>query len=125
MFNKFTDNRGKFQESLIDDVRGMLSLYEATHLRIHGEDLLDEALNFTTKHLNFALANLSNNTFEAQLVHALNQPIHKGLTRLESRHYISFYEQVDSHNKVLLDFAKLDFNLLQKLHQGELSEITR
>ncbi|KAI8552718.1 hypothetical protein RHMOL_Rhmol06G0288600 [Rhododendron molle] len=125
MFNKFTDNRGKFQESLTNDVRGMLSLYEATHLRVHGEGLLEEALDFTTTHLNSALPNLSNSTIAAQVVHALNQPIHKGLTRLESRHYISFYEQDDSHNKILLDCAKLDFNLLQKLHQRELSEITR
>ncbi|KAH7861221.1 hypothetical protein Vadar_023293 [Vaccinium darrowii] len=126
VFNKFKDNKGKFQQSLTDDVRGMLSLYEAAHLRVHGEDILDEALDFTTTHLNSALPNLNNpSTIAAQVLHALNQPIHKGLTRLESRHYISFYEQDDTHNKVLLDFAKLDFNLLQKLHQRELSEITR
>ncbi|KAH7860923.1 hypothetical protein Vadar_019579 [Vaccinium darrowii] len=126
VFNKFKDNKGKFQQSLTDDVRGMLSLYEAAHLRVHEEDILDEALDFTTTHLNSALPNLNNpSTIAAQVLHALNQPIHKGLTRLESRHYISFYEQDDTHNKVLLDFAKLDFNLLQKLHQRELSEITR
>ncbi|GFZ06548.1 terpenoid cyclases/Protein prenyltransferases superfamily protein [Actinidia rufa] len=68
--------------------------------------------------------NLSNPIAE-HVVHALNQPIHKGLTRLDARRYISFYEQDDSHNKDLLNFAKLDFNLLQKLHQRELSEITR
>ncbi|KAG5546357.1 hypothetical protein RHGRI_018514 [Rhododendron griersonianum] len=125
VFNKLKDNEGKFKESLIGDVRGLLSLYEATHLRVHQEDILDEALEFTTTHLNSALSNLSNNPIAAQVVHALDQPIHLGLTRLESRHYISFYEKDDSHNKVLLDFAKLDFNLLQKLHQRELSEFTR
>ncbi|KAE9458161.1 hypothetical protein C3L33_09930, partial [Rhododendron williamsianum] len=103
----------------------MLSLFEATHLRVHGEDILDEALTFTTTHLNSALPNLSKNPLEAQVVHALNQPIHKGLTRLEARCYFLFYEQDDSHNKTILDFAKLDFNLLQKLYQRELGEITR
>jgi hypothetical protein len=29
----------------------MLSLYEATHLRVHGEAILDEALVFTATHL--------------------------------------------------------------------------
>ncbi|KAH7861279.1 hypothetical protein Vadar_024120 [Vaccinium darrowii] len=127
IFNKLKDDEGKFQESLIGDVRGLLSLYEGTHLRVHGEDILDEALEFTTTQLNSALPNLSNNPIAAQVVHALNenQPIHTGLTRLESRHFISLYEKDDSHNKVLLDFAKLDFNLLQKSHQRELSEITR
>ena len=28
VFNKFKDNMGNFKESLIKDVRGMLSLYE-------------------------------------------------------------------------------------------------
>ncbi|KAI8539674.1 hypothetical protein RHMOL_Rhmol09G0201400 [Rhododendron molle] len=125
VFNKFKDNDGTFKESLIGDVRGLLSLYEATFLSIHQEDILDEAMEFTTTHLNSALPNLRNNPIAAQVVHALYQPIHKGLTRLESRHYISFYQKDDSHNKVLLDFAKLDFNLLQKLHQKELSEMTR
>lgn len=102
-------------------------MHEATHLRVHGEDILDEALEFTTTHLNSALPNLGNNPIEAQVAHALieNQPIHMGLTRLESRHFISFYEKDDSHNKVLLDFAKLDFNILQKSHQRQLREITR
>ncbi|KAH7859738.1 hypothetical protein Vadar_004854 [Vaccinium darrowii] len=113
MLIKLKDKQGKFKESLIGDVRGLLSLHEA--------------LEFTTTYLISALPNLSNNPIEAQVAHALieNQPIHKGLTRLESRHFISCYEQNDSHNKVLLDFAKLDFNLLQKLHQRELSEFTR
>ncbi|KAI8552712.1 hypothetical protein RHMOL_Rhmol06G0288000 [Rhododendron molle] len=124
VFNKFKDNKGKFQEYVKGDVRGLVSLYEATHLRVHGEDILDEALDFTTTHLNSAVPNLKN-AIADQVVHALNQPIHKGLTRLEARHYILFYEQEDSHNKTLLDFAKLDFNRLQKLHQKELSEITR
>ncbi|KAF5948760.1 hypothetical protein HYC85_014717 [Camellia sinensis] len=34
VFNKFKDNNGKFHEYVIGDVRGMLSLYEATHLRM-------------------------------------------------------------------------------------------
>ncbi|KAF5949085.1 hypothetical protein HYC85_015042 [Camellia sinensis] len=97
---------------------------EAAHLRVRGEDILDEALSFTITHLESAVSNLSN-LVQEQVIHALNQPIHKGLTRLEATRYFFFYEQDDSHNKVLLNFAKLDFNLLQKMHQWELSEITR
>ncbi|CAK9136861.1 unnamed protein product [Ilex paraguariensis] len=103
---------------------GLLSLFEATHLRVHGEDILDEALAFTTMHLNSWLPHLSDPLAE-QVNHALQQPIYKGLTRLESRFYMSIYQEDDSHNRVLLHFAKLDFNLLQKVHQRELSVITR
>ena len=123
LFNNFKDNEGNFKESLSSDVRGMLSLYEATHFRVHGEDILDEALAFTTTHLQSA-AKYSLNPLAEQVVHALKQPIRKGLPRLEARHYFSVYQADDSHNKALLKLAKLDFNLLQKLHQKELSDIS-
>ncbi|CAL5406936.1 unnamed protein product [Camellia sinensis] len=113
VFYEFKDDNGKILESLIRDVRGMLSLYEAAHLRLAGDDILDEALSFTITHLEFAVPNLSN-LVQEQVIHALNQPIHKGLTRLEATRYFFFFEQDDSHNKVLLNFAKLDFNLLEK-----------
>ncbi|KAE7997877.1 hypothetical protein FH972_002473 [Carpinus fangiana] len=59
MFTKFKNNKGNFKESLINDVQGMLSLYEAAHLRGHGEDILDEALVFTAIHLESVASHLS------------------------------------------------------------------
>nr|UJH94377.1 germacrene D synthase 1 [Zanthoxylum ailanthoides] len=124
VFDKFKDSDGKFKASLVNDVRGMLSLYEATHLRVHGENILDEGLAFTTTHLESVVTqNIS--PLAAQVKHALNRPIRKGLQRLEARHYMPFYQEEASHNEALLTFAKLDFNKLQKLHQKELSDITR
>lgn len=124
IFNHFKDSDGKFKESLVNDVVGLLSLYEATHLRIHGEDILDEALTFTTTHLESATHHLSP-ILSKQVTHAMYQPFWKGLPRLETRHYLSLYQERDSQNETLLNFAKLDFNLLQQVHQRELSEISR
>ncbi|KAM4092545.1 hypothetical protein ACB094_06G047800 [Castanea mollissima] len=39
--------------------------------------------------------------------------------------YLSIYQEDPSHDKVLHTFAKLDFNILQKMHQKELSGIVR
>ncbi|KAM1442083.1 hypothetical protein ACFX13_010004 [Malus domestica] len=125
LFNKFKDGDGKFKESLVDDVVGLLSLYEATHLRIHGEEILDEALTFTTTNLESATFRLSPPLAKA-VTHALNQPLRKGLPRVEARYYLSVYQELrESPNETLLTFAKLDFNRLQRVHQKELSEITR
>ncbi|MBA0759236.1 hypothetical protein Gotri_022150, partial [Gossypium trilobum] len=33
-------------------------LYEASYMRVHGEDILDEAISFTTTHLTLAAATL-------------------------------------------------------------------
>ncbi|XP_024176367.2 (-)-germacrene D synthase [Rosa chinensis] len=129
MFNKFIDVDGKFKESCVADVVGLLSLYEATHLRTHGDDILDRARSFTTTHLEFAVAEHGRLSppLSKQVAHALYQPLWKGNPRIEARHYLSSYRELNtSHfSESLLTFAKLDFNQLQRIHQKELSHITR
>lgn len=124
VFKKLKGRDDKFKECLTRDVEALLGLYEAAHLRVRGEDVLDELVTFTTAQLNSALPDLGD-ALAGKVIHALNQPIRTGLTRLEARSYISLFEPKGHDDKLLLDFAKLDFNLLQKLHQRELSEITR
>ncbi|NP_001268015.1 (-)-germacrene D synthase-like [Vitis vinifera] len=124
VFSKFKDKEGNFKESLIGDLPGMLALYEATHLMVHGEDILEEALAFTTAHLQ-SVATDPNNPLSKQVIRALKLSIHNGVTSVGARHYISIYQEDGSHNESLLKLAKLDFNLLQSLHRKELSEITR
>ena len=126
VFNKFKDSEGKLKKSLIiNDVRGMLSMYEATHLRVHGEDILEQALAFTATHLYEAMATCANSSLASEISHALKQPIRKGLPRLEARQYMPIYREDSCHNEAVLTFAKLDFNMLQRLHQKELSEIAK
>ncbi|XP_010421065.1 PREDICTED: terpenoid synthase 25-like [Camelina sativa] len=47
VFDRFKGTDGKFKESLVKDIRGMLQLYEAAHLGTLCEDIMDEALTFT------------------------------------------------------------------------------
>ncbi|CAK9321897.1 unnamed protein product [Citrullus colocynthis] len=125
IFSKLMDKNGKFKESLGKDERGILSLYEASHMRGHGEDVLEEALEFTTKHLKTYIEYSNNPHFAAEVSNALKLPIRKGVPRIKARQYFVIYQQDPSHNETLLTFSKLDFNILQKLHQKELSEICR
>ncbi|KAG5601076.1 hypothetical protein H5410_032446 [Solanum commersonii] len=124
--HQFTEQDGKFKETLTNDVQGLFSLYEASHLRVHDEEIVEEALTFTTNHLeSIAVSNLSNNSLKVEATEALSQPIRMTSPRVGARKYISIYEKIDAHNHLLLKFAKLDFNMLQKLHQRELSGLTR
>ncbi|KAK9016800.1 hypothetical protein V6N11_079293 [Hibiscus sabdariffa] len=123
-FNKFKDENGKFQESLISDVKGMLELYEAAHFQLHGEDILEEALSFTTFHLKSAEA-MVDSPLSLQIANALKRPLRKSLPRLVARSYISIYEGYGTQDQNLLKFAKLDFKLVQRLHKQELNEINR
>lgn len=106
------------------DVRGMLSLYEAAQFRVHGENILEEALSFTTAHLK-PLATHSSPHLAKYIIDALKLPYHKSVPRLEAYKYICFYAHDESRNGTLLKFAKLDFNRVQLLHRQELSCLTR
>ncbi|GMI79434.1 terpene synthase 21 [Hibiscus trionum] len=126
VFDKFKDGEGNFEKSLKSDVKGLLELYEAAHLRVHGEDILDEALGFATGLLELAKAACTiEYPLSASVSNALNRPVYKALPRLEARRFIAVYQDDASHDKTLLKFAELDFNLLQNLHKEELSKISR
>ncbi|XWS27612.1 hypothetical protein CRYUN_Cryun26dG0131700 [Craigia yunnanensis] len=120
VFNKFKNGGGEFKEELASNVKGIVSLYEASQFRINGEKILDETLAFTMKHLE-SLGRQSSPHLREYIVNALNRPYHKGMPRVEARQYISFYEKEELPNETLLNFAKLDFNQVQFLHQQELS----
>ncbi|KAL0297342.1 UNVERIFIED_CONTAM: Viridiflorene synthase [Sesamum radiatum] len=125
IFDKFT-NDGKFKEGLRVDIEGLLSLYEAAHLRYHGEMILDKALKFSTAHLeSYGRQDSSNSMMGRKVRHALEQSLQRGIPRIEARHFIAFYEEDESKDELLLRFAKLDFSLLQMLHKKELYEVSR
>ncbi|GMN72404.1 hypothetical protein TIFTF001_053552, partial [Ficus carica] len=102
----------------------MLAFYEASYLRLHGDETLEEALVFTTTHLKTAASKTTDRMSE-QIICALKQPLRKSPERLQARQYIAIYQDEVSHNKALLELAKLDFNLLQSLHKEELAQILR
>ncbi|MED6213494.1 hypothetical protein PIB30_093972 [Stylosanthes scabra] len=102
----------------------MWSLYEAAQLRVHGEDILEEAHEFTYNRLK-SITNQLNPFIADQINQSLVQPLHKAIPRIRTRSYMSFYEEAPSHDKVLLNFAKLDFNMLQKLYQKEVGSTTK
>ncbi|GMI65484.1 terpene synthase 21 [Hibiscus trionum] len=124
LFNKFKDEEGEFKESLVNDVKGLLQLYEAAHFQVHGENILEEALSFTKFHLKLAETEVDY-PLSTQIANALNRPLRKSLPRLVARSYISIYEGYSTHDQNLLKFAKLDFKIVQQLHRKEINELTR
>ncbi|KAL8149836.1 hypothetical protein AgCh_006741 [Apium graveolens] len=88
VFNKFKDeSTGIFKESLNKDVDGLLSLYEATHLRVHGEDILEEALAFTTSHLESLKSQLKD-PLATHVIRALEIPLWKSVGKAEDTAYV-------------------------------------
>ncbi|XP_074311025.1 sesquiterpene synthase 2-like [Silene latifolia] len=121
VFKNLKNDEESFEEN---DVEAMLSLYEASHLRVHGECVLDEAVAYTRARL-AQFASDPNCSMAHQVTRALDLPLFKRSPRLESKYQISVYESGLSPDDNLLKLAKLDFNLLQSLHNKELQEIIR
>ncbi|CAL9233604.1 unnamed protein product [Arabidopsis halleri] len=126
VFRRFKGKDGKFEECLREDVKGLLSLYEATQLGTSTEDILDEAMSFASSHLECLLAGGTCPTHISRLIrNALYMPQHHNCEILFASEYIWFYEQEDVHNKVLLEFAKLNFKFLQLHWIHELKILTK
>ncbi|WMV12201.1 hypothetical protein MTR67_005586 [Solanum verrucosum] len=124
IFNRFQDAKGNLNKSIGNNIRGLLNLYEASHVRTHRDNILEEVLSFSTAYLESAAPHLKS-PLSKQVTHALEQSLHKSIPRVETRYFISIYEEEEFKNDVLLRFSKLDFNLLQMLHKQELSEVSR
>ncbi|XP_048127803.1 beta-bisabolene synthase-like [Rhodamnia argentea] len=125
VFERFmTEDASSFKESLREDVEGLLSLYEASFYGFKGEAIMDEAKTFSST----CLENLKeSHTWAKKVNHALDMPVHWRPNRLEARWFMDMYEEVqcDRWNPVLLDLAKLDFNVVQSIYRDEVSKLAR
>ena len=99
-------------------------MYEASHLAFEGETKLDEARDFAAKQLNELKAHLEPE-LKQRVAYALEFPLHWRATRFEARRYIDEYGKSTKMNPTLLQLAKLDFNLVQTIHQDELKRTIR
>ncbi|KAA8524537.1 hypothetical protein F0562_010960 [Nyssa sinensis] len=124
VFARFKDETGNFRTQLCEDVKGLLSLYEASFFGLEGETIIDEAKAFTTTNLKSMEGEISP-SLARKVGHALDMPLHWRLTRVEARWFIETYEQEQDMNPTLLQLAKLDYNIMQSVHRKEVSKLAR
>ncbi|MED6110806.1 hypothetical protein PIB30_046284 [Stylosanthes scabra] len=140
VFEKFTDKEGKFKQELLLEgggnnniVKGVMDLYEASQVSIKGEDMLDEAGEFSLKFLKERLAFSHNDDDdEAKLLRStMETPFHKSLpmfTALDS--FQDFHGGMNSNDNgwwfgSLKTLAKMDLTLLQRLYKKEIIQISK
>ncbi|KAG7547485.1 Isoprenoid synthase domain superfamily [Arabidopsis suecica] len=126
VFKRFKMSNGEFKESLIEDKKGMLSLYEAAQLRTTTEFIMEDALRFASGHLESLAADKTcPSHISRRIQSALSLSQHWNMEILAIMEYIPFYEQEEDHNHLLLKFAKINFNLLQLHYLQELKTVTK
>ena len=121
MFLKFKDDRGNFASN---DVKFLLALYDAANLRTRGEEILNSAVVFTRSRLQSMMKTLDDPELATEVEYTLETPSYRRVERVEARRYISVYEKRFTRNDTILEFAKLDYNILQALYCEELKELT-
>lgn len=131
ILNNFKDEHGNFKQSICNDTKGLLKLYEASFLSTENETTLRNATTFTVTHLKNYVDNYQycgtedNNLMVSLVLHALELPRHWTMPRLETEWYISIYDRMPNANPLLIELAKLDFNIVQATHQQDLRILSR
>jgi hypothetical protein len=100
-------------------------LYDAAHVRVHGEDILNNIIDCNLKHLK-SLMKAANS--EPSLLEEVRMTLEttrfRRVKRVEARRFISIYEKKASRDDTILEFAKLDYNIIKVVYFNELKEHT-
>ncbi|WKA02037.1 hypothetical protein VitviT2T_020278 [Vitis vinifera] len=121
VFHIFINKIGTVKPWLNEDIKGILCLYEASYLSVEGENILEEARDFTRNFLEEYLERtVDQNDLTAIINHAMELPLHWRMLRLEARWFIDVYERSQGMNPILLELAKLDYNMVQATYQEDL-----
>ncbi|KAG6584050.1 hypothetical protein SDJN03_19982, partial [Cucurbita argyrosperma subsp. sororia] len=125
LFKIFLDEEGKFNKELRHDIKGLTSLHEASQLCMHGDDILEEAQNFSSHWLN-AWVVVHVNHHSATLVHnTLLHPYHKSLPQFMLPNYFGDKQWTNKWIHTLQGVAKVNFNTTQRLRQYELNQFSK
>ncbi|KAL9243546.1 hypothetical protein vseg_017421 [Gypsophila vaccaria] len=132
-FSKFKDKNGKFKQELEKDSKGLMSLFEASHMRIRKDHILEDAAEFSM-HI---LRKMNNDKLSEDSIvkNTLTNPFHKSLPRLMALNSVPNVKTLMKllHNlrdesswiKEMQYLAKIDISMAQIKQQNEISRVSR
>ncbi|KAG0516509.1 hypothetical protein BDA96_09G009200 [Sorghum bicolor] len=122
VFVRFKDEKGGF---LVDSPQDLLNLYNAAHMRTHGEVILEKAILFSQRRLETMIPYMEGSLLAREIKSALEIPLPRRVRIYELKYYISTYEKDATVHEKVWQLAKLNSNIMQLHHQHELGIITR
>ncbi|KAI3755025.1 hypothetical protein L1987_54818 [Smallanthus sonchifolius] len=124
IISNFNEGIQNLKPNVMEDMVVVLNLYEASYHAFEDESILDEARELTTNYLKENLGKMSG-SMSSLVSHALEFPLHWRVPRVEAKWYIEVYEQRNGSNRVLIELAKLDFDMSQAIHLEDLKHTSR
>ncbi|GJM90055.1 hypothetical protein PR202_ga06297 [Eleusine coracana subsp. coracana] len=124
ILRKFTNCSGEFIVALSDDIRGLLSLHDMSHLNMGGEASLYKAKEFSSKHLASVVRHLEP-SLARYVRQSLDHPYHLNLMQYKARHHLRYLQSLPNRNTAMEELAIAEFHLNKLLHQEEMQETKR
>lgn len=106
------------------DPRRVLEIYEASHLAVDGEEIMEKARAISSLYLMDSYLDMDDKLAK-QVSSTLRIPCHRKVQWFDVKKQIHAYEQEDNKNVILLELAKLNFNIVQATHLEDLKELSR
>ena len=124
VLGRFTSSGGEFSVALTQDILGLLSLHDMSHLNIGEEASLHKAKEFSTKHLASAIGNLEPG-LALYVRQSLDHPYHLSLMQYKARHHLRYLQSLPTRDAAMEGLAIAEFQLSKQLHQEEIQEVKR
>ncbi|KAL3624962.1 hypothetical protein CASFOL_031630 [Castilleja foliolosa] len=128
VFNNFKGENGKFKDEVKQDTKGLLELYEATQVSFVGEDILDEAEEFSKRHLNKRVeANLDDYKWSNNIRMRLRHPVRKSITRVTGTNNFLNHglRGLNGCGQLLGELANMDIRIGRLIYQKELLQVSK
>ncbi|XP_019451533.1 PREDICTED: alpha-farnesene synthase-like [Lupinus angustifolius] len=131
LLRKFFNENGTMLSKIScgDDVKDIMELFEASHLRFEEENILEEAKSVVINSLKdtFNVPSSININYEhsERVFHALELPSHWRVPWFDVKWHVKQYHKEKHMEHHLLQLAKLNFNLIQLQLRKEVKELSR
>ena len=102
----------------------MIGLYEASQLSIEGEDILDEAGEFSRQYLTEWATHLDHQQ-AILIMDTLKNPHHKSLARFTTKNIQTNIQGSNEWINVVQELAQIDSNMVHEIHQKEIHQILK
>ena len=99
-----------------------MGLYEALEVSINDEDILNEAKDFGRHFLEANIKHLDHQQARF-ILNTLDHPYHNSLPRFMAKGLPDNFEGARDWVKHLQELAKMDFKMVQSIHQQKLLQI--
>nr|GEX36041.1 R-linalool synthase QH1, chloroplastic-like [Tanacetum cinerariifolium] len=119
IFLDFEQKTQSLKPDLEENMVGMLNLYEASYHSYEGESILDDARDLTTEYLKNNLE-MINGSLLSLVSHSLELPLHWRVPWVEAKWFMEVYEKRSGMNPKLMEFSKLNFDMVQAIHIEDL-----